>query len=133
MTTIAQDALSDRQKQAIRRLCGYSTSVREINSFDAWRFYQSSGTLDYRISVLVPVEIKVVIQYIETLLVLEANLPQDNMGDVIVDTTTWRPDIDEVRSKHSMFDDWRRRLCGFLGVPAGPKLLSPGAISLSVK
>ena len=30
------------------------------------------------------------------------------------------------RDRARLFDDWRRRLCGFLGVPPGPALADAG-------
>ena len=33
---------------------------------------------------------------------------------------------DELRDRTRLFDDWRRRLCGFFGVPPGPALTDSG-------
>jgi hypothetical protein len=38
----------------------------------------------------------------------------------------WKRNPREVRERTALFDDWRRRLCGFLGVPPGPALRDAG-------
>jgi hypothetical protein len=43
----------------------------------------------------------------------------------------WTHNRDEVRDRLRLFDDWRRRLCGFMGVPPGPAL-GTGGVALVV-
>jgi hypothetical protein len=40
--------------------------------------------------------------------------------------SVWTRNRDELRDRSRLFDDWRRRLCGFLGIPAGPALTDGG-------
>jgi hypothetical protein len=38
----------------------------------------------------------------------------------------WTHNRDEVPDRTTLFDDWRRRLCSFFGLPPGPGLASSG-------
>ena len=40
--------------------------------------------------------------------------------------SVWTHNRDEMRDLTRLFDDWRRRLCGFLGVPPGPAIRDTG-------
>lgn len=64
----------------------------------------------------------VVRQYLATLGHLEAAIP---MAAANLDTTqaaVWTHNAGEVRDRTHLFDDWRRRLAGFLGIPPGDAL-----------
>jgi hypothetical protein len=38
------------------------------------------------------------------------------------EAAVWKRNPRELRDRRLLFDDWRRRLCGFLGVRPGPAL-----------
>jgi hypothetical protein len=122
---------SDGQKADIRRFCGYPAYGAGASGFESWRFFQAFETLEYRMNNLAPAEIAVTLQYISTLAALEAAVPgaADNLDTQ--SAAAWTHNDNEAADRMKLFDAWRRRLCGFLGVPAGPALASAG-VSLVV-
>lgn len=98
--------MTDDEKATIRRMCGYPEFDAGAADFKDWRFYQARGLLEYRMLNLTRSEQTVVRRYIGEITQLEA-APGVVSGD-----------LDAARLLH----DWRRRLCGFLGVPEGPSL-----------
>jgi hypothetical protein len=124
-------AFTDAQKTDIRRFCGYPAYGSTPQGFNSWRFFQAYGVLEYRLNYLSGAEEAVVIQQLATLYQLEAAIPA---ASATLDTdaaAVWTRNPDEMRERRTLFDDWRRRLCGFLGVPAGPAL-SDGGLRLVV-
>jgi len=114
--------LTDAQKVDVRRFCGYPAYGASPNGNIGWRFFEAYGTLEYRMLNLSDDEVLVVQSYLITLLSLEtaapaasANLDTDSAGG-------WRHNADEVRDRLSLLDNWRSRLCSFLGIPKGPGL-----------
>jgi hypothetical protein len=66
-------------------------------------------------------------RYIGTLATLELAVPAASAGLDTEQAATWTRNKDEVAERLRLFDTWRRRLCGFLGVEPGPDLGSPTA------
>jgi hypothetical protein len=124
-------SFSDAQKADIRRFCGYPAYGAGAAGFDSWRFFQSFGTLEYRLNNLAPAEVAVTLQYISTLATLEAAIPPSSDNLDTESAAAWTHNQSEADDRAKLFDGWRRRLCGFLGVPPGPALAAAG-ISLVV-
>jgi len=121
----------DSEKTDIRRFCGYPAYGAGAAGFQGWRFFQTYGVLEYRLNNLASAEEQVVRGYLSTLSTLETAVPQSG-GNLDTDQASiWTHNTDEVRDRRNLFDDWRRRLCGFLGVPPGPAL-TDGRITLVV-
>ncbi len=118
-------AFSEAEKTDIRRFCGYPAhGVGGL--LQGWRFYQVYGLLEYRLLWLSGSEEAVVRQYLGTLSALERAVTEAS-GNLDTDqAAVWTHNRDEVRDRSRLFDDWRRRLAGFMGVPAGPALGSGG-------
>ncbi len=87
--------------------------------------------MEYRLNNLAPAEIGVTLQYISTLTALEAAIPpvSDNLDTA--SAAAWTHNQNEANDRTALFDAWRRRLCGFLGVPPGPAL-APAGVTLVV-
>jgi hypothetical protein len=124
-------SFSDAQKADIRRFCGYPAYGAGAAGFDSWRFFQSFGTLEYRMNNLALAEVAVTLQYISTLATLEAAIPPSSDNLDTESAAAWTHNQSEADDRAKLFDGWRRRLCGFLGVPPGPALAAAG-ISLVV-
>jgi hypothetical protein len=122
---------TDPEKTDIRRFCGYPAYGAAPSSLQTWRFYQAYGLLEFRINNLSDAESAVVRRYLGTLTVLEHAVPRaaDNLDTD--QATVWTRNRDELRDRIRLFDDWRKRLCGFLGVPAGPAI-ADNSIALMV-
>ncbi|MEA2738519.1 MAG: hypothetical protein QOH05_1826, partial [Acetobacteraceae bacterium] len=63
-------------------------------------------------------------RYLVNLTTLELAVPgaSDNLDTD--QASMWTRNKDEVLNRIGLLDEWRRRLCGFLGVTAGPALTS---------
>jgi hypothetical protein len=124
-------SFSDPEKTDIRRFCGYPAYGNADSGMQNWRFFQAYGLLEFRMNNLSDAETAVVRRYLATLTLLEFAVPR--VGDNL-DTdqaSVWTRNRDELRDRTRLFDDWRRRLCGFFGIPPGPALSEAG-IALSV-
>ena len=115
-------AFSEAERTEIRRFCGYPAFGAGTAGFQNWRFYQAYGLLEYRLNYLTGSEEAVARRYIVTLEQLEMAVPAASVGLDTGKAGPFERNADEVRDRTRLFDDWRRRLCGFLGVPAGPAL-----------
>jgi hypothetical protein len=117
---------TDAQKADIRRFCGYPAYGAGAAGFNSWRFFQAYGTLEYRLNNLAPAEIAVTLQYLSTLATLEAAIPPTSANLDTESAAAWTHNENETRDRTVLFDSWRRRLCGFLGIPPGPALANAG-------
>lgn len=122
-------AFSEAEKTEIRRFCGYPAhGVGGV--LQGWRFYQVYGLLEYRLLWLSGSEETVVRQYLSTLSVLEQAVT-DSAENLDTDqAAAWTHNRDEIRDRTRLLDEWRRRLCGFMGVPLGPTLGRGGMTSV---
>ena len=114
--------LSDAEKVDIRRLCGYPAYGAAPTGMQSWRFFQVYGLLEFRINNLSDAELTIARRYIGTLNALEVAIPATSDGLDTAQASVWTRNKDEVGDRIKLFDEWRRRLCGFLGVPTGPGL-----------
>ena len=116
--------LTDEEKIETRRQCGYPAYGNTSVGFSSWRFFQSHGLLEYRINNLADGEAKVLRRNLSVLAQLEAAIPgsADNLDTK--SASVWTRNQDEVRDRERLYDNWRLRLCDFLGIPPGPGLRS---------
>lgn len=124
-------ALTDAEKVDIRRLCGYPAYGAAPTGMQTWRFFQSYGSLEFRLNNLGDAELVIARRYIGTLIALEVAIPATSDGLDTDQASVWTRNKGELTDRIKLFDGWRRRLCGFLGVPPGPAL-SSGAATLIV-
>jgi hypothetical protein len=119
-------AFTDSEKTDIRRFCGYPAFGAAASGFENWRFFQAYGLLEFRMNNLSDAEAAVVRPYLGTLTVLEFAVPRAGDNLDTDQAAVWTRNRDELRDRTRLFDDWRRRLCGFFGVPRGPALTDSG-------
>jgi hypothetical protein len=115
---------TDEERTDLRRHTGYPAYGLGNGGFSNWRFYQAYGLLEYRIQRLSPAEETIARTYLTTLATLEAAI---TAASATLDTeaaAAWTRNSREIHDRTRLFDDWRRRLCGFLGIPEGPALKS---------
>lgn len=118
-------ALTTAQKVDIRRHCGYPVFGGTPSSFQSYRFFQAYGTLEYRMSNLLPEEEAVITAtYLPNLTTLEAAIPAVGANLDTDVAAVWTHNRNELRDREALFSSWRRKLCGFLGIPPGPDLSS---------
>jgi hypothetical protein len=115
-------AFSEAERTEIRRFCGYPAYGSGTAGYQGWRYYQAYGLMEFRLSHMTGSEETVARKYIAALETLESALA--GAGETL-DTAVaavWTRNPKEIADRTRLFDDWRRRLCGFLGLPAGPDL-----------
>ena len=122
---------TDAQKTDVRRYCGYPAYGAGAAGFQGWRFFQAYGLLEFRLNNLAPAEVAVVGNYLTTLATLEFAVTEAGSRLDTAEAAVWTRNPYEVRERAALFDDWRRRLCGFLGLPPGPAL-GDGTLTLVV-
>ena len=127
----AQAGFTDAQKTDIRRYCGYPAYGAGNAGFQGWRFFQAYGLLEYRLNNLSAAEMAVAATYLGTLATLETAVTDAGTRLQTEQAAVWTRNPNEVRDAAGLFDDWRRRLCAFLGVPPGPGL-GDGTVTLVV-
>jgi len=118
--------LTDAEKTDVRRYCGYPAYGAAPVGFQTWRFFQVYGLLEFRMNNLSQAEIGIVRRHLVTLHGLEAAVPRSGENLDTDQAAVWTHNRDETRDRERLFDGWCRRLCGFLGVPAGPALSNVG-------
>lgn len=130
----AGTALSDDEKANVRRFCGYPAYGAGAAGFQGWRFFQAYGLLEYRLGEdaatgvpnMAPAELAILRQYLQTLGTLEAAIPGAGDNLDTESAAVWSRNKDEVTDRVALYNLWRRQLCGFIGVPAGPALGGSG-------
>jgi len=124
-------AFTEAERTDIRRYCGYPAYGSGNSGFQGWRFFQVYGLMEWRLSHLTDSEEAVVRQYLTTLGQLELAVPAAAANLDTDRAAVWTRNANEVRERTALFDDWRRRLCAFLGLPPGPGL-GDGGLALVV-
>jgi hypothetical protein len=123
--------LTDSERVDTRRFCGYPAYGGAPTGMQSWRYFQVYGLLEFRLTNLSDPEIVIVRRYLGNLIALELAVPAASDNLDTDQASMWTRNKDELTERLRLFDEWRRRLCGFLGVPVGPALPS-GTASLIV-
>jgi len=128
--------LTDAQKADVRRYAGYpllaDTTADDSRDF-AYGFVSPGvwHTLNHRLNNLRPEEETVLINvYLTNLNTIESQIPASGTDLDTNVAAVWERNPNEVSDRQALFDDWRRRMCYFIGVAPGPSL-GRGGISIS--
>lgn len=113
-------SLSDTEKTDIRRHCGYPTATATGAGGQAWLYYQHVGMLETRMTTLAGTELAVTRRYLATLANLELAVPRAGDSMDTDQAAVWTRNRSEPQDRMALFDEWRRRLCAFLGLKPGP-------------
>ncbi|MDR6183181.1 hypothetical protein [Asaia bogorensis] len=124
------DQLSDEEKTEIRRFCGYAALGDVGSGESSWRFFQSAGTLEFRLNTLAPPERRRMRYFLATLLQMERAISRasDTLDTQVA--SVWTRNTRELSERVRLLDWWRRRVCGFLGVAPGPDMQDHALIAL---
>lgn len=103
-----------------RRFCGYPVvgTATTLGPHFATRF----GALEHRLVNLSAPEEDVLRSHLATCRTLEAAIPDAAEALDTAQAAAWTRNPTELRDRTRLLDDWRRRLCAFLGLPPGPAL-----------
>lgn len=119
--------LSDIEKTDTRRHCGYPTAAAAGAGGQAWLYYQQVMVLETRMNTLTGPELGVVRRYLATLANLELAVPRAGDSLDTDQAAVWTRNRSEPQDRITLFDEWRRRLCAFLGLKPGP--FFPGIVT----
>jgi hypothetical protein len=120
-------AFTTAQMVDIRRFMGYEAFGTGPTGYFFGRTFTEYNTLEYRMNNLQPEEETVVITiYLANLYTLETAIVNAsamlNVGSAAVFTRNAK----EMDERNALFDNWRRKLCQFFGLPFGPGLGGTG-------
>lgn len=119
--------LTDQQLADTRRYMGYSMLgdiVADDNSDSAYGWVSAGAwqTLAHRLKTLRPEEERIVVKYLTTLATLEDAIPASGDNLDTDQAAVWYHNKNEVRDRTKLYTQWRRQLCGFIGIAPGPSL-----------
>ncbi|KHJ66599.1 hypothetical protein QU24_18585 [Pantoea rodasii] len=119
--------LTPQQQADARRYMGYSmlgdTSPDERS--DAAYAQVTSGryqTLAHRLKTLRDEEETIVVNYLITLAGLESGIARAAENLDTDKAAVWQRNRSEVSDRTRLYNQWRRQLCGLLGITPGPSL-----------
>lgn len=118
--------LTEAELTDCRRFLGYGAFGAARGAHGGWWFYQAAAAVDVRLQTLSDSEVGVLRGYLGTLGALEAAIPGAADGLDTASAAGWVRNPAEVAERERLFDNWRRRLAGFLGVQPGPDLRAGG-------
>lgn len=113
--------LTEPELTDARRFCGYPVAgvgITALGPHYATRF----GVLDHRLANLSRSEEDVLRAHLATCRILEAAIPDAAEALDTAQAAAWTRNPTEIQDRTRLLDDWRRRLCAFLGLPPGPAL-----------
>lgn len=119
-------SFSEQEKAELRRLCGYPARGAFLGTPQPWLHLAAGELFEFRVNNLSNSEMAIARRYLGTLLALEIAIPKSADNLDTDQAAVWTRNKEEYRDRVRLFDDWRRRLCGFLGVGPGPSLGSSG-------
>ncbi|SCU75528.1 putative phage protein [Cupriavidus necator] len=128
-------ALTAQQLADVRRYAGYPLLADSVvdDSRDFAYGWVSPGvwqTLSHRLTNLRPEEESILINsYLTKLATLETAITDAGANLDTEQAAVWKRNANEVRDRASLFDQWRRRMCDFIGIAPGPSL-GRGGISI---
>ncbi|TPD93614.1 hypothetical protein FJP68_14595 [Pantoea vagans] len=119
--------LTPQQQADARRFMGYPMvgDTSPDDRSDLAYAQVTSGryqTLAHRLTSLRAEEEAIVMSYLTTLAGLESSITQaaDNLDTD--KAAVWQRNRSEVSDRTRLYNQWRRQLCGLLGIPPGPSL-----------
>src|SRR5260364_4063 len=124
LSTQARMAFTGAEKIQIRRFCGYPVFGNSPGTGLGYRFLPYYEALEWKMNHLCAEEERLVREmYLPRLAQLETDLFDQTRENLDTDAATgWTHNQAEHRDRAALFDDLRRRFCGYLGVPPGPDL-----------
>lgn len=110
-----------------RRFCGYPIAGATTTATLGPHYLTRYGALEFRLANLSVPEEDVLRAHIAACRTLEAAIPDAAEALDTASAAAWTRNPTEIRDRTRLFDDWRRRLSAFLGVPPGPALATAAA------
>lgn len=124
--------VSEADKTDARRFCGYPAFGNRADGNAGWRYFQAYGEMEYRLANLSASEEAVLGRYLSTLRALEQAVVDASGNLDTSQAAVWSRNPTEIADRTALLDDWRRRLCAFLGVPPGQALARTTTVPLAI-
>jgi len=124
-------SLTEIERTDVRRFCGYPAVGAGLGVPFGLAGANVQGGLEFRLSHLTPTELTIVRRYLGTLTVLEMAVPKSSENLDTDQAAVWTRNRDETRDRLRLLDEWRRRLCEFLGVAPGSGLRT-GSVAMVI-
>ena len=126
--------LTDAEKVDVRRFAGYGNFGQQALPASGYRFSTVYGTLEYKLNNLTTPEESVLrTVYLARLATLETDMVDQTTQNLDTDqAAVWVHNKHEHRDRRALYFDFRRQLCGFLGIPPGPNLGNGGGLTVVV-
>jgi hypothetical protein len=125
---------TDAQVVDIRRHCGYPALGDGNLVFPYPWIMKQYLALEYKLNghVSAAEGAVVVNTFLTNLNTLEAAIPAAGANLDTDTASVWKHNKYEVRDRDALYANWRRKLCGFLGIPPGPDLSGAGSGSVQL-
>lgn len=119
-TLLPAVTFTDTDLVDIRRFAGYPALGTGVIVFPFPWWFKYYEAVEVRLQNMTVDEGLIVQQYLIDLRKLEAAIPNTscNLGTAVA--AVWTRNPRELRERINLYTMWRRRFCGFLGIPAGP-------------
>jgi hypothetical protein len=118
---------TDAQLVDIRRFAGYPAKANGNVVFPAPWINIQYLALEYRLQNMSQSEGQVIVTtYLTNLYTLETAIVGASANLGTAQAAVWTRNKNEVRDRERLFDDWRRRLCQFMGIEPAPGLGDAG-------
>jgi hypothetical protein len=116
------------EKVDIRRFCGYGLyGTGTPTPASGYRFSVQYGVLEYKMNTLGAEEEAVVrTTYLANLATLENAIVGTSANLDTEQAAVWTHNKNELKDRKALLNEWRRNLCGFLGISAGEGLSNSG-------
>jgi hypothetical protein len=126
--------LTDAEKVDVRRFAGYGNFGQQALPASGYRFSTAYGTLEYKMNNLQTAEESTLrTVYLARLTTLETDMVDQTTQNLDTDeAAVWKHNKNEHRDRRRLYFDFRRQMCGFLGIPPGPNLGAGGGLSVIV-
>jgi hypothetical protein len=126
--------LTDAEKVDVRRFAGYGSFGQQALPASGYRFSTVYGTLEYKLNNLQDAEESTLrTVYLARLTTLETDMVDQTTQNLDTDeAAVWKHNKNEHLDRRRLYFDFRRQMCGFLGIPPGPNLGAGGGLSVIV-
>lgn len=120
-------ALTDPQKVQVRKYAGYPAYGGIPTQGFAFRFFQQSGTLEYRMNNVSPDENAEIVTQLAALRVAELAINSSADNADTSKAAVWTRNANELRERQNLYAMLRAKLLDFLGLPPGPQMARAGS------
>lgn len=123
---------SDAEKVVIRRHAGYQMFGGANQPNYGYRYFTHYGMLEFKLNNAHADEEAVIRDYIVKLDKLETDWlgSADNLDTD--EAAVWKHNKSEMKQRKALYNEWRIRLCNYLGIGAGPDVNNNGSLRIIV-